>query len=386
MKSQPDGVEPSLVKLLERPEPLSPDAAVTVASARLRSSGLPALPVVDSERLLGVVSERAVLFALAGTSRSDGTCKDLVEPATVIPLTTLVEDTLWLLRRPEIELLVVSGAAGEYLGVLSRRRLTEGLEDARRPRLVGGLATPLGVHLTSVNHRGGVSDLCLLVSGLYVMVLWQIARGVVAFGMALTSRDPMLAALRELAPALTQLGAAPAAGLVSYLAMLLVFLMLLRLSALAGYHSGEHQAVHALERGLPLVYEQVVQMPRPHPRCGTNLATLLTLVMLVVSLLSARAPWVVLLPAVVALFLWRRIGHLVQEWFTTKPASRRQVEAGIQAARMLLSRYQRQPAYRAKLWIRIWNRGLLQVLAGMLLGYVLGLPLRAAAAWLAWRV
>jgi hypothetical protein len=56
---------------------------------------------------------------------------------------------------------------------------------------------------------------------------------------------------------------------------------------------------------------------------------------------------------------------VLQTFLTTRPATPRQIEAGIRAATEIVSRYQAHPDYRARLWKRFWNRGLLQTLAGL---------------------
>ena len=43
---------------------------------------------------------------------------------------------------------------------------------------------------------------------------------------------------------------------------LTLFLLLMRVSRLAGYHAAEHQTVHAMERNETLVPEIVCRMPR----------------------------------------------------------------------------------------------------------------------------
>ncbi len=376
--------EPVLARLLDRPEPLSPEAPLTIASARLRGSDLPGLPVVQEGRLVGLIGEQAVLGAVSAAGEPP-TCRDWIQPATAVPVTTPPEEAVWLLSRDEVDLLVVLDLDGRYLGVVTRRRMIDAVEEGRRPRVVGGLATPLGVHLTSVHHRGGVGDVSLMLTGLYFHVLLLAASGLVVAVRALFGADPVLAVLQQMSPTLLAIGAVPEPSPGVYLAVTAVFLTLLRLSPLAGYHSGEHQTVHALERGLPLEYEAVRTMPRPHPRCGTNLVVLLTLLMALFGAIRGGQGVVVWLPLVMALLAWRAVGRLVQAWFTTRPASRRQIESGIRAAKMLLARHQRQPQRRANALARIWNRGILQVGLGVTLAFYAWRGLVGLAAWMAMR-
>ncbi|MCC7494315.1 MAG: DUF1385 domain-containing protein [Fimbriimonadaceae bacterium] len=364
------GTDGALGQLLEQVEPLPPEAAATVAAAILQRSGLPALPLIRDDRFLGVVSHRDLLAALGAPHRGEGiTCRELARPATCLPVTTPAYDALLLLARPEVELLVVVDAAGQYLGVISPSRVVEALEETRRPRVVGGLATPVGVYLTTLDQRGGASDLALVLTGLTMAALHGLAVLLVALAVAVAAPDPQREMLSHLAPSLVSAQAVPAPPPIVGALTVLAFLLLLRLSPLSGYHSGEHQTVHALERGLPLVYEQVAAMPRPHQRCGTNLTVLLlAATWLYRSGADAAGEWAWIAP--VGLLLgWRPLGRWMQQHFTTRPATVRQVEAGIRAARQLLGRHQRAPQHRAGRWRRFWNRGMLQVFAGALLGY-----------------
>jgi hypothetical protein len=62
---------------------------------------------------------------------------------------------------------------------------------------------------------------------------------------------------------------------------------------------------------------------------------------------------------------WRAwLGRWLQQHCTTRPASPRQLRAGLAAAQLLLGHYHRAPGYRASRLRRLWNRGLPQVAAG----------------------
>jgi CBS domain-containing protein len=354
----------ALARLLSPVEPLSPDDDVTRAAVCLREHALTAYPVGEAGALLGVVTERAVLQALAIRGVATEPLRGLLTPATVVPVGTSLAEALWLLQRDDVDGLVVQGDDGRYLGVVSRSRVILAAEDTYRPATVGGMATPLGVHLTDGDRRGGAGDIALVLTGAYLFVLLTGAQLAAAVLVSLASGDPQQAMLSQLSPALVDAGAVPPPGLVAAILPLLLFLLFIRLSPLAGYHSGEHQTVHALERGLPLTAEHVARMPRPHLRCGTNYAVLIGLLMLFWSVAAGGSPAWVALPGLALLFYWRRVGLGIQHWFTTRPASRRQIEAGIHAAKLLIGRYQRNPERRASRVGRIWNRGIVQVFLG----------------------
>jgi len=145
-----------------------------------------------------------------------------------------------------------------------------------------------------------------------------------------------------------------------------IFILLLQLSSLTGYHAGEHQVVHALEGGYPLHPDWVKAMPREHPRCGTNLAILLFTIVSSSTLLYAGQPWNFVLPPAVLVVLFRKpLGRILQTYCTTRRPSLHQINAAIRAATEIISRYQACPDYRAPLLKRVWNRGLIQILAGL---------------------
>src|SRR5205085_6083325 len=119
---------------------------------------------------------------------------------------------------------------------------------------------------------------------------------------------------------------------------MLIFLLLIRAMPLAQYHAAEHQAVHAMERGEPLLAEVVRRMPRVHPRCGTNImAAALMFTAGFHSFLILGAGWLgttdcALLAAVIALMTWRRVGGFLQYYFTTRPAGPKHIATGVAGA------------------------------------------------------
>jgi uncharacterized protein YqhQ len=157
-------------------------------------------------------------------------------------------------------------------------------------------------------------------------------------------------------------------GYVSAGVFLLAFALWFRLSWIAGFHAAEHQTVHAIERNEPLTPERVAMMPRPHPRCGTNLAVLFSMFGALVGILHVNE----MVAGLFSLITYRFFGHWVQLHVTTRPATRRQIENGIRAGEQVLERFQsgvmpsRWGAFR-----RIWNMGLLQVAAGYFVAGVL---------------
>jgi len=147
-----------------------------------------------------------------------------------------------------------------------------------------------------------------------------------------------------------------------------LMLVLLRLVPIAGYHAAEHQVVHCIERGEPLLPQVVARMPRPHPRCGTNLVgavTLLTIFLLVFTAIAQNIEVGLMGALVATLALWRWVGSFLQQYLTTRPASLRQIESGIRAGEEILAKYrQGGMTRRGRFLLRVWRMGLVQILAG----------------------
>ncbi len=318
------------------------------------TSGQSLLPVVEGDALVGVLAEQDVvdwvgdqagsLTYLAPRAARDAMVLHVMRPSPVVgyadePLAAVLPH----FERRRLEAVPVLDTLERFVGMLPRVLALEALTHTLRPERVGGMATPFGLFLTTGNQRAGVGALALAATGALVVALNE----AIMQGLAFAQR----AAGVRLEPSLTAVAA------------LAAFLVLLRLSPVAGLHAAEHQVVNAIERGETLDAETVNAMPREHPRCGTNLLALLFGVQLLVPLIGRDPFW--LLPAAVVLLLgWRRMGGFLQRWFTTRPASPRHVRAGLRAGESLLRAYAERPAYRAGRWQRVWNLGILQVLSG----------------------
>jgi hypothetical protein len=155
---------------------------------------------------------------------------------------------------------------------------------------------------------------------------------------------------------------------------MLNFLVVLRLSPLSGYHAAEHKVVAAIETYGDLQWDQVVEMPRAHPRCGTVLLFGLLPGLLIAWPLLWTQPVTALMVALVGWYLRYPVGFFIQQNFTTKPPTIHQLETGIAAGRKLLALWQSDPDRRVSLARNLWTRGLPQMLAGVFFGqYLLSL-------------
>lgn len=253
---------------------------------------------------------------------------------------------------------------GIYRGMLSRADLMGYWSGDMKPARIGGMATPFGVYLTGAGLRGGVGDWALFFTGslMALLTLSVMIGQSYLFEVVQQETGWPLAALVNSTPA--GMGNwMDVAGVLARILPFLFFLVFIRLTPVAGFHAGEHQTVWAIERGEPLIPEVVARMPRPHPRCGTNLVVGLLIFEVVRFIDPYYGPYLALIAAVM---FWRRLGHYVQLYFTTRPASRKQVESGIRAGKELLEKYRQNPGGQPSetFLMRLWNLGLIKILLG----------------------
>ena len=222
----------------------------------------------------------------------------------------------------------------------------------KRPSRVGGMATPLGVYLTTGNLRAGAGDLGLFLTGVIMTVFYIFIFQIIDISFNIF---PVLADDTSV-------------GLFIDILILFLFLFFLRLSPLAGYHAAEHQTINAMENNLDLNLYIVSRMQRFHPRCGSNLVALFVSAQIIIVILTPLfwGDFSLLLITFIALvyLTWRPLGRIVQLFFTTKKPNNNQLLSGIKAGEEILKKYNLNPYYKAPFLKKIWNMGLLQVIGG----------------------
>jgi len=374
--------DPSIRQFRSYVEPLAPTDTAGRAVELVRRAANGTAPVVAGEAVVGLVSEAELLRLVAPDAT--GWTTTASEAVRTQPVDSLMSrDVLllpdWyplrqaaaLMQSRSLEAVAVVTETGAYCGMLSRRTLIEALANTLRPASVGGMATPLGVYLSTGHHRAGASDLGLFLTGASMFALmslghWALFAGVWSLDQLTGSHFSEI----FLSPVLASFRGMPALAWVFELLLTAVFLLLIRAAPLSGYHAAEHQVVHALERGDRLDRDIVRRMPRPHPRCGTNLAALLMLFFFILA--HSRSPVVLLAALALLLPFWRRVGMRLQQHFTTKPASDKQLDNGMRAGAEILAKYHQNAAYQAPWWQRVWYMGMLQVIAGAMAVWGLG--------------
>lgn len=360
----------TLGQVTVRVKSLSPNDSIGKAAESIRCSNVGAVPVVDNGRLLGMLTADTLADFLSAfppeRTRELSIASLALEGAIALPEGLSPAEALHFIQANQLERAVVLDDTDGLLGVITRAELLSPVCGCVRPPLIGGMATPFGVYLTGGGVRGGVGDLALLTTGMYLSVLNLAAFVLADFLVAPGGWLYLLPAPTAWLETISNSG--------HTVFSLVVFALMFKLSwFITGYHAAEHQVVHTIEAGDDLRPDVVRGKPRIHPRCGTNLVAA---VMIMSAFWTHRTDGpdsdvMVVVAMFTTLFLWRRVGGWLQQNVTTRPASPRDIQSGITAAQELMDRYQRRPIVRLTLPRRIWNMGLIQVMGGSLL--VIGL-------------
>jgi len=351
---------------------LSPDDPLAKAVALARATRTSTLPVLENGRLVGVIAESDIARLMQGGNPHEQQYLSVAAAMTTEPLVvspdTPTSQALQAMQAHGFSSLPVVTHDGKYLGMILRSDVLALTCDTVRPPLVGGMATPLGVYLTGGGVRAGAGNLGLFLTGVLLMAL-NLGALVLVYSGSRWLQDKTGIALYAMlvSPTATLLDWQDWVGMILRAMPIVLFLLFVRLSPIAGIHAAEHMTVHAIERGEPLEPEYVRRMPRVHPRCGTNLAAGAIIFLTLANLNTGIYRDVTLLVAFIATLLaWRPVGNFLQAVFTTRPPNERQLRNGIEAGKQLLRRYQMQGYRPVSLRERIWNMGILQIAAGMM--------------------
>jgi len=364
--------------------PLDPRDGAGKALRLLRERGLAAAPVVHGGNVVGMVQEQDLIrlaapewWAAAESVRTSPVGEVMTPPEQVLTAYEGVERAVAAFKNGSASVLPVVDESGDYVGVVTRSDVMQGLFSRSIPRSVGGLATPLGVYLTTGNVRAGPGNLGLVLAGAALTLLYVFARLLVNLGAwAVQERFAGLPLLSlRVSGDQGYFGEMLPWHLAMSAAELVLFFIVLRLSPISAIHGSEHKVVHAIENGEELTAENVARMPRVHARCGTNIMAALFVALVVaaifdqvVGLLGFAGP-VGLMAAAAVIFIAvivarTRIGPVMQALVTTREPSPRLLANGLRAGKQLLERYQSNPSAGAGRLRRVWNMGLLQAAAG----------------------
>lgn len=354
-----------ITELIKHPRVLDARESVRRAAGVIRASDGSRTIVVRDGHIAGVVTEEAITSMIARAddvdAALDAPVDSLVEPYPVYVSTSVsARDAAKLFAQNGVDMLPVVDAWGALRGVVYREDVVGMLSRNLRPAAIGGMATPLGVYLTTGSISGGAGSIGLYLTGISLGIMMILAK---LIGDRLVIKLNTLA-MHSLPPQLSaKIASMGIYDLVTAILSIGIMLMLLRLSPLAGYHAAEHMTVHAIEHGEDLSPDIVRRMPRVHPRCGTNLLAALSVFMLITSQFGGEMAALV---AVLVVIVGRKaLGDWMQSVFTTKPPSDRQLANGIAAGEEILRRFHEHPNRQVYGFARIWNMGFLQAAAGM---------------------
>jgi Protein of unknown function (DUF1385)/CBS domain len=321
-------------------------SSVHLAVERMREAGQEMIPVTHDGQLCGALTQASIIEILGQDASKDEAVGTFAHQVPTISNQATGSEALRQLENQST--LIVVDNHNAVCGILTPSCFIASPYAPERPHMVGGMATPFGVYLTTGSVRGGKYGWYLFSTGIFLMIFFNLGNMAMSY---LTKGLPNTWLV----------------GLAVNMATALVMLSIFRLLPIAGYHAAEHMVVHALERDEELTPEVVARMPRVHPRCGTNLAVAVTMFTTI-----AFTPWIkeeeprIAVAMLVTLFFWRSVGSFTQYWFTTKVPNQKHIASGVAAGKELLDNYATAANRAVTPFTRIINSGMLHVIAGSL--------------------
>jgi CBS domain-containing protein len=354
------------------------DASDTLGKAAnvLRLTAVPVVPVVRNGEIVGLMSQSRLSLS-NGSTESTKVEQVMLPPPAPLSASMDAADGLAIMEASGLDVAPVVTGRGNLAGVVTRSDLVSLASGALRPKRCGGMATPLGVYLTTGAVRAGASDFGLFLAGV-VMALYALLSLGVVFAAVWFVDERWAVGITSAFGMLPASGWASAWTLVVLLAWLGLYALLFRGSMLAGYHAAEHMTVNAIEAGDDVAEDQVAEHSRVHPRCGTNLVVVLLVFSVVGELGGLSGVWLGILALVVVLGRCT-IGGLAQRYITTRPPTPDELASGVRAGRDLIERHQGAIGQPTPFLRRIWCMGILQAMAGLLFTYWL---VSTVAGWL----
>lgn len=325
--------------------------SLSLAARRMRENGGGILALIRDGRYAGAITERSLAEALAkGMEPLDPAVRaqDVADLRIASYITGA--EALRLFSELEVPALVVVDERGHVMGVLSPSDLYPRTMVPPRPPMIGGMATPFGVYLTTGVVRAGASDLALVTTGMLLCCILLVTA-------VIATQAANWAAARGMSE-----------DVASTLATVLQFGLfgaVMRFLPIAKIHAAEHKTIHAIERGEELNLEVVRRMPRVHPRCGTNFAVGAAIFLTIATTPLISIPEIRVTIALLAtLIFWRPLGAVVQHYITTAPPKDKHLRMGIRSGEELLAKFADAHVVMPTLGQRIYASGLLHVALG----------------------
>lgn len=360
----------SILNIIKHSPVISSEDSVRRAAGLIRASEGTVVFVRNGYSVSGVITAQKLSEFLADSENEESSLSARVDslaedPGIILSPNATIGDALHAFGKTHLDILPVIDANGSLIGSLNRDDVLGIVTRTNRPQSVGGMATPLGVYLTTGTHNGGAGHFGLFLTGVSLRLMMAIAGLVVVGIYALVQKitgihlDAMMAST----PLTTGFSVLDIPLYISSILIVAIFLLILRISPLSGYHAAEHMTVHAIEMGEELIPGIVRYMPRVHPRCGSNILAIAGVFMIISSVLGGE---IAVMAALLVIILgWRKIGGLLQSLITTAPPNDKQLASGIKAGREVMEKYQDNPVQQATGFARILNMGFLQTLFGM---------------------
>jgi CBS domain-containing protein len=380
MKSKMITQNKTIASLLRRAPEAQEEESIFSIIQRFRETGMDTLPIINRRgNLVGVISHSDLLRVLEqGEDARYQPCGSILhKPSAVVMPDMNMDDLHALFMRSGESTLFLIDEHERLMGYFQVSDLIAPESMPLRPFSAGGLATPWGVYLTSGSLQAGISNFTLALGGAVLGIMFTLSHamvGLMAWMVQKYANYPLYKLWN--APQPDQMNASAAGWFLLQFLAVPLFALVLRFSPITGYHGAEHKAVHALERGEPLHPAILRRMPRVHPRCGTNLIA----AALIFGVISQIAPMLHLgldmtdgavIGAIAALYGWRSLGSMIQQYITTRTPSEKQLASGIAAAKELEKKYQSTFPRRPSILRRIWCMGIPQTLLGVTVGTAL---------------
>lgn len=314
------------------------------------------LPVIDKEGMIvGIISE----FDLAKVAKQLSFDKDSYQSRLTVE--NIMTKDIWVekegadiahlfdkLEHMHTRFLPIVDEAGLYTGkCVTRKKLINFLTKKIKPRTISGVSTPIGVYLSDGLHQVGAKNLGLMLNG-------------AIFASFFFGAEFLTAGINN--------------DFIASILKLFMFLVFFKISPLSQIHASEHKVINTIEKGLPLDVATVQRQSRIHIRCGTNLVVLFFGISLVFYITNILIPKIWLLRFLISFLLlvglfsyWKQIGYKVQEFFTTREPTDKQVEKAIKVGEDLIQASKNEPQDKnINLLTLIYTSGTVQIVISFL--------------------
>lgn len=318
--------------------------------------GTDTLPVINKHgEIVGIVSE----FDLAKVAKELSYDEDSYQSKLIVK--NIMTRDVWVetegadishliknLDKMHIRFVPIVDKEGFYTGrCVTRKKLINFLAKKIKPRTISGVATPIGVYLSDGLHQAGAKNIGLILNGATFALFFFVSQ-------LLTS------------------GIEP--NFPNAILNLSMFLVFFKITPLSQIHAAEHKVINAIEKGLPLEVKTVQKQSRIHQRCGTNLLVLFFGIALIMYVTNNLIPKIFLLRFMISfLFLiglfsyWKQIGFKIQEFFTTREPTDKQVKKAIKVGLDLLHESKNEPQDKNVNFLTlIYTSGTLQIIISFL--------------------